>query len=189
MPRAFQVVYIIGLLALCWFGMQAIHELGHVAGAVLTGGRAQRVILHPASISRTDVFPNPAPMLVVWAGPVLGSLLPLAVAFARLKSDRIAKDLRFFSGFCLLANGAYIGFGGFDRIGDAGEMLRLGTPLPVMMGFGLLCIAGGLLLWHRLGSLHSFLSQPTRISPRYAVGLMSVAVLVALVECVLSSRI
>src|SRR5437870_4599390 len=98
--------------------MQAVHEFGHVAGAWLTGGQVARVVLHPLTISRTDLDDNPRPLLVVWAGPLCGVLLPLAawgiVALGRCLGGYL---LRFFAGFCLIANGAYIGVGSFDGLG------------------------------------------------------------------------
>ena len=47
-----------------WLGMQAVHELGHVLGALASGGRVARVVLHPLTISRTDLVANPRPALV-----------------------------------------------------------------------------------------------------------------------------
>ena len=52
------------LLVASWFLMQAVHELGHVLAAWLTGGAVQRVVLSPLEISRTDVMPNPRPLVV-----------------------------------------------------------------------------------------------------------------------------
>jgi hypothetical protein len=63
----------------CWLGMQAVHELGHIVGAFLSGGMVERVVLHPFTISRTDLSHNPSPALVAWAGPICGVLLPLAL--------------------------------------------------------------------------------------------------------------
>jgi hypothetical protein len=60
--------------------------------------------------------------------------------------------LRFFAGFCLIANGIYIGTGSFDSIGDCSEMLRHGSSMWQLWLFGLLTVPAGLLLWHRLGS-------------------------------------
>ena len=77
MQRFYQLVFIVSLLALSWFGMMAVHELGHVLGAVASGGSVTRVVLYPLAISRTDVSPNPYPGLVVWLGPLVGCLLPL----------------------------------------------------------------------------------------------------------------
>src|SRR5947209_3664633 len=99
--------------------MQAVHESGHVLGAWFTGGRVSRVVLHPLAISRTDLSDNPHPLLVVWGGPVVGVSAPLLL-WAGSAAVRLAGAfmLRFFAGFCLLANGLYIGVGSFDRVGD-----------------------------------------------------------------------
>ncbi len=135
-----------------WLGMQAVHEFGHVLGAWGTGGRVVRVVLHPLTISRTDVVENPHPLIVVWAGPLGGVLLPLLVWVSMAKvRPNIAFLSRFFAGFCLVANGLYIGVGSFDRVGDCGEMLRQGSPLWLLWGFGLLTAPMGLWLWHGQG--------------------------------------
>lgn len=132
--------------------MQAVHELGHVCGATVTGGRVERVVLHPLTISRTDLADNPAPLFVVWAGPTIGVVLPLLVWLAAAAAKMPgAFVLRFFAGFCLLANGLYISVGSFDRIGDCGEMLRHGSELWHLWLFGLATAPVGLWLWHRQG--------------------------------------
>jgi hypothetical protein len=146
-------LFIVSVVLSCWLGMQGVHELGHVCGAWLTGGSVGLVVLHPLTISRTDLAANPAPLIVVWAGPVLGCLLPLAVwgVVAALQLPW-AYLLRFFAGFCLIANGAYIGAGSFDRVGDAGVMLRHGSPGWWLWAFGAVTVPAGLWLWHRQGS-------------------------------------
>jgi hypothetical protein len=68
------------LIYLSWLAMQAVHELGHILAAWLTGGTVERVILEPLAISRTDVSPNPSPLAVAWAGPLVGVALPLFLA-------------------------------------------------------------------------------------------------------------
>ncbi len=136
-----------------WLGMQQVHELGHVLGAMASGGRVQHVELHPLTISRTDLAENPHPLIVVWAGPLAGILLPVA-AWGAAAATRLpgAFLLRFFAGFCLIANGAYIGVGSLGRIGDCGEMLRHGSPLWLLWLFGLLAIPAGLALWNGQGA-------------------------------------
>jgi len=135
-----------------WLGMQAIHELGHVLGAWVTGGRVERVVLHPLTISRTDLAVNPKPLIVTWAGPAVGIVLPLliwrAAAALRLPGAFV---FRFFAGFCLLANGLYIGIGSFDGIGDCGDLLRHGAPVWHLWLFGAIMAPVGLWLWHRQG--------------------------------------
>lgn len=58
---------------------------------------------------------------------------------------------RFFAGFCLLANGLYIGVGSFGRVGDCNEMLRHGSELWHLWLFGVITAPAGLWLWHRQG--------------------------------------
>jgi hypothetical protein len=136
-----------------WLGMQQIHELGHVLGAWLTGGQVERVVLHPLSFSRTDLALNPQPLVVAWAGPVFGVALPfiawLVAAKVRMPGAFV---LRFFAGFCLLANGAYLGIGSFDRIGDCGDLLRHGARMWQLWLFGAVTAPAGLWLWHGLGA-------------------------------------
>ncbi len=188
MQRHNQILFVVAMLALSWLGMMAVHELGHVVGAVITHGHVTCVVLHPMAISRTDVHPNPNPAVVVWLGPIIGCLLPLGLQLlipSRIKILRSAAT--FFAGFCLLTNGAYIAVGSFDRVGDCGEMLRTGTPLWLMIAFGVITIPSGLLLWHRLGSLTQFLASPDIITPRsvWVVVAMTSAIIVA--EILLSS--
>src|SRR4051812_4407271 len=93
-----------------WLGMQATHEFGHTCGAWITGGAVARVVLYPLTFSRTDLAQNPHPLLVAWAGPAIGILLPMILWLitAALRMPGVFV-LRFFAGFCLVANGLYIG--------------------------------------------------------------------------------
>ena len=79
MNRLHQIVLIASTVLGSWLGMQAVHESGHVLGAWMTGGKVARVVLHPLNISRTDLAHNPNPLVVVWAGPLLGVMEPLLV--------------------------------------------------------------------------------------------------------------
>ena len=153
MNRLHQSILIVSVLLGSWLGMQAVHESGHVLGAYLTGGRVAKVVLHPLTISRTELSDNPRPLLVVWAGPVLGVLLPLTLwGIATCLRLPGAFVLRFFAGFCLIANGAYIAGGSFDRIGDCGEMLRHGSAPWHLWLFGAATVPAGFWLWHRQGA-------------------------------------
>lgn len=152
MRRVHQTVLIVSAILGSWFGMQAIHEAGHVLGAWLTSGRVARVVLNPLTISRTDLAENPRPLVVVWAGPVVGVLAPLVIwGVAAAARALWAFVLRFFAGFCLLANGLYIGLGSFEGVGDCGEMLRHGSKMWHLWIFGALTAPAGLWLWHRQG--------------------------------------
>jgi hypothetical protein len=141
---------IAALLLLSWLPLQAVHELGHALAARATGGTVKQFVLRPFAISYTEISPNPAPLAVAWAGPLVGVAVPLILAaLARLAAPRWRPYADFFAGLCLIANGAYIGLGAFANIGDAGDMLRHGAPLWQLLAFGAVAIPAGLYLWHR----------------------------------------
>lgn len=134
--RLRQFVLIASTLVLSWLGMQIAHEAGHVLFAWAGGERVQRVVLHPLNISRTVATHDRHPLLVVWGGPLLGSVLPIAaLPLARLLRTSWFYLVRFFAGFCLVANGVYIGVGSFPGVGDAGDLLRFGAPRWTLVGF------------------------------------------------------
>lgn len=152
MKRLHQFILIGSLLPLSWLGMMLVHELGHVLGAWITGGTVDKVVAQPWTISRTDLTDNPHPLLVAWAGPVGGVLMPLAALglghVCRVPGIYL---LRFFAGFCLIANGAYIGVGSFDAVGDAGDLARHGASMWHLWTFGLATAPVGVYLWHGQG--------------------------------------
>ena len=80
-------------------------------------------------------------------------------------STRFAFLARFLAGFCLVANGAYIGFGSFEGIGDAGELLRLGCLPSMLWGFGLLTIPTGFWVWHGAGADFGFGPHAKAVDP------------------------
>lgn len=175
MGRIHQIVLIGSTLLGSWLGMQAIHESGHVLGAWLTGGRLARVVLHPLTISRTDLAENPRPLVVVWAGPLFGVAAPLLLwGVAATARARWAFLLRFFAGFCLLANGLYIGIGSIERIGDCGEMLRHGSEPWQLWLFGAVTAPVGLWLWHRQGSHFGLGSTEGQVCRGAAYGSLAV---------------
>lgn len=150
--RVWQALLIGALLPLCWLGMQAVHELGHVAALWATGGSVSRIVLHPLTISRTDPGDNPHPLPVVWAGPLFGVLLPLAaLGVSQVLHLSGTHLLRFFAGFCLIANGCYLGVAPLDAVGDAHTLLVLGAPVWQPALFGLVTVPAGLYLWHGQG--------------------------------------
>ncbi len=168
-----------------WFAMQQVHELGHCLGAWATGGRVQRVVLAPWTISRTDVKPNPHPLVVVWAGPAGGVVLPLVFwGVASLLKWSWSFVLRFFAAFCLIANGLYIGGGSFQEIGDCGDMLRHGSSPWMLWAFGALTFLLGLALWNGMGKEFGLGESGRRISANAArVALMVVVVIAVVGSC------
>jgi hypothetical protein len=180
MKRLHQTILIASVFLGSWLGMQAAHESGHVVGAWLTGGRVARVVLHPLTISRTDLAENPSPLLVVWAGPILGSMLPLgAWGIAAALWRDWAWLPRFFAGFCLVANGAYIAGGAFDGVGDAGVMLRNGSPMWSLLVFGAVTVPMGLWLWNGQGPRFGLGPAGGKVNPAAAYACL--AALIALI--------
>lgn len=156
------ILYVYG----CWLGMMAAHELGHVFHAWLSGGRVELVVWPWLGFSRTDLSHNPHPLFVAWGGALWGSAIPLALlASAVVFRFRRKGWLQFFAGFCLVANGAYLAAGSMIGAGDAGDLMRHGTPHGVLVAIGMFGVVGGLYLWHRLG-----LSQAPKPTPREARG-------------------
>jgi len=185
MSRIYRLLFGICWLIGSWLAMMAIHESGHVLGGLLTGGKIACVVLHPLAISRTDLAVNPHPAVVVWAGPLIGALLPLSLWFGAclLKWSQTGL-VQFFAGFCLIANGAYIAGGALEGIGDCGVMRQTGSPLWLMWGFGLVTVPVGFWLWHRLGSLRDWWQHPERTSEQSAwLMLLAVMTLVVLMAC------
>lgn len=174
-----QAMLIGSLLGASWLGMQIVHELGHVLGTWATGGSVTHVELKPWTISRTDVSPNPRPLVVAWAGPLFGVLLPvvlwLAACAARRSWDYL---LRFFAGLCLVANGAYIGCGAFAPVGDAADMLREWPARWPLGLFGVVTIPAGLALWSGLGARFGLGAAKGRVDRTHAT--LSVLTLVAI---------
>lgn len=187
--RVHQGLLIVSLLACCWLGMMILHELGHIVAARVTGGQVTQVVLHPLAISRTDVSPNPRPAMVVWAGPLAGVGLPVLL-WCGWRSARLpgAHLWRFFAGFCLIANGAYIGGGSLERIGDAGEMLRHGSPVWLLWLFALVCVPSGLFLWHRQAEHFGLGQRSAKVDPRTAYALLALLALIVAIEFACSER-
>lgn len=185
MSRIYQLLFTLCWLLGCWLAMMGVHELGHVLGGLLTGGEVARVVLHPLAISRTDLDINPHPAIVVWAGPLVGVLLPLCLWIAaRLWKRSQTALIQFFAGFCLIANGAYIAGGALEGIGDCGVMRQTGSPLWLLWSFGLVTIPAGFWLWHRLGSLRDWWQHPERTSEQSTwIILMAVMTMIVLMAC------
>lgn len=183
-PASASLCLLVSFLPLCWLWMMSVHELGHVLGARCTGGTVKFVELHPLTISRTDVEPNPSPLFVVWCGPVIGCVVPAVFwGIARLMKWQCEFLFRFFAAFCLVSNGVYIGVGSFDFVGDAGDMLRLGSPAWLLWLFGLGSAGLGFGLWNGLGSQFGIGRQSRRVSRKWVLlcfGLLVLTVLVML---------
>jgi hypothetical protein len=121
--------------------------------------------------------------MVVWSGPVLGVLIPLSAwLIAQQLKWSGAFLLRFFAGFCLIANGAYIAFGSVDNIGDAGDLLVHGASRWQLWIFGAITAPVGLLLWHQLGPHFGIGTAKKNVTPGAAYGSLILMVLLVGLE-------
>jgi hypothetical protein len=179
--RVHQAILIGSTLLGSCLGMQAVHESGHVLGAWVTGAQVTRIVLSPTAISRTDVTHNSHPLVVAWAGPVLGVVIPV-VLWIGAQAIRLpgAFVLRFFAGFCFVANGLYIGLGSFGHVGDCGEMLRHGSAVWQLWVFGTLLVPCGLALWHGQGELFGMGAARGQVSQSIAYASLGVCVVLLL---------
>jgi hypothetical protein len=188
MKRRLQLVLIVCTIANCWLAMQVVHEMGHVVGAWWTGGVVSKVVLRPWTFSRTVLTANPDPVTVAWAGPLIGAAGPV-VGWVVAKISRCPGVylLRFFAGFCLIANGAYLGGGALDRLGDAGQLRQQGTPLWPLLVFAALTVPSGLWLWHGQGRYFGFGGTGGHVSRRATWVMAVVLVFQIAAECLLGA--
>lgn len=96
--------------------------------------------------------------------------------------------LRFFAGFCLIANGAYIGVASFDNIGDAGTMLKHGSAPWQLWLFGMICVVLGLRVWHNQGRAFGLKGAKGEVSRPVAYATLVVCVLLLAVSLIIDGR-
>lgn len=148
-----RVILWFSVVSLSWLFMQVVHELGHISAAWITGGTIALIDLHPLHISHTLVSPNPQPVIVIWAGPLVGILLPVALYLGLRKSfQNKIHFIRFFAGFCLIANGAYLGSAAIEAVGDARDLMIANVPIYLPIAFATLTVPSGFLLWNHQGA-------------------------------------
>ena len=141
------------LLYPAWLSLQLFHELGHVLHAWLSGARGIRMTVPLLGFSKTDVDFNPHPAIVAWGGPVWGVVIPMLLWLTIPRRwTAVHWLIQGFSGLCLIGNGAYLAVGWIDRIGDAGDLMRQGTPHWALIAVGLPMVVIGLWMWHRMGA-------------------------------------
>ena len=189
MERPFQVTLIASILCLSWLGMMIVHEVGHVVMAWASGEKVSKVVLHPLVISRTDTSHEKHPLLVIWGGAVVGSLVPVCV-WVLVKAFRLRFDylLKFFAGFCLIANGCYLGVGTFLHVGDGSDLSRYGCPRWLMLLFGLICVPSGLFLWNGLGPHFGLGKAAGKVDHKAALVTMALVLIILIIEVLADSR-
>ena len=104
---------VLGLLLYpSWLALMGVHEFGHVLHAWFSGGRVLTSHFGLFEFSQTELSYDPHPQFVAWGGPIWGCAIPLMLyAVGVAMRLRLRAFLCFFSGLCLIVNGAYIALG------------------------------------------------------------------------------
>lgn len=121
--------------------MVTTHELGHIACGLMTGGQLIDYRIAPWHLPHSTFDPDPYPLVTLWGGPLLGCVVPLALAavMRRTAAAWFAAD------FCLLANGTYLALAWItgDSHLDTARILRAGTPPWVLAAYCAVTITTG----------------------------------------------
>jgi hypothetical protein len=187
--RLHQALLITTFIAFSWLAFMVVHEFGHVLTAWLSGGTVSRVVLHPLQISWTALRKNPNPQLVAWGGPILGCLLPLGIlgvaVWLRLPGIYL---VRFFGGFCIIANGLYLLVDAFEKGGDGGTLLRHGAGQWQLLAFSAIATPSGFWLWHGLGRSFGLGSANGRVDSGAIVCSVCLLTVVVVLELIFYSH-
>ncbi len=112
-----------------WTVMTLFHEMGHLFAGLLGRGQLLGLELRPWHLPDSQFVGDRFPRVTIWAGPVLGSLVPLGIACL------VKRPATWFvAWFCLLANGLYLFLGLFSDGSelDTRKLIRAGTPTTVV---------------------------------------------------------
>lgn len=132
--------------------MMICHEAGHIAGGWIGGATLTDYDLAPWRLPYSLHAPDPMPLLTLWSGPLLGVLVPLAVALVVRQPW-----MWFIADFCMLANGGYLALGWIsgDRYLDTSRLLAAGAHPALMAIYCGVTIPLGY-LWFRSDCLRLF---------------------------------
>ena len=118
-----------------WFVMTLTHEIGHVLGALVSGGSPVVIEIRPWRIPWSLYDPNPHPQITLWAGFVVGTLTPIFVWRVSTRfQEQPSQFVAFVAWFCVVANGIYLLLGalGSDRELDSQQLMQAGAN-PVLV--------------------------------------------------------
>ena len=143
------------LLVVSWTVMTFTHEMGHILAGIVCGGTLQSADLLPWHLPYSLFEPDPHLLVTLWAGPMVGVLGPVVIAFA-LKREW----MWFIAHFCVLANGVYIATAWYsgDRYLDTPMLIENGASPVVIAAYCLLTIGFGYVGFRR--SCLSVLTPP-----------------------------
>lgn len=127
-------------LAWAWIVMTVGHELGHVLAGLIGGARLRVLELRPWHLPHSLFSGDEYPLMTLWAGPILGTSLPAAVALLSRRPATV-----FVAWFCLVANAAYLLLGYFsgDAELDSTKMIQAGASSTTLLAVSIVALAVG----------------------------------------------
>jgi len=138
--------------------MTFTHECGHIIGGMTCGATLTDFDLAPWRMPYSLHSPDPHPLVTLWAGPLLGVSVPIAIAALIRK-----RWAWFIADFCILANGVYLVLAWLsgDRFLDTPRLLSAGAPPGLIVIYcGLTIVLG--YVWFRSDCVHYLASKPKR---------------------------
>lgn len=145
--------------------MTFTHELGHLLVGWAGGGTLQEVELRPWHLPHSRFAPDRHPLATLWGGPLLGVLLPAALA-AILRREWSW----FIASFCVLANGVYLALAWLsgDRWLDTPRLLAEGASPMTIACYCLVTITWG--YWQFRKVVISIMSDSQQIAAKRSGG-------------------
>jgi len=138
--------------------MTFTHECGHIIGGMTCGATLTDFDLAPWRMPYSLHSPDPHPLVTLWAGPLLGVSVPIAIAALIRK-----RWAWFIADFCILANGVYLALAWLsgDHFLDTPRLLSAGAPPGLIVIYcGLTIVLG--YVWFRSDCVHYLASKPKR---------------------------
>lgn len=159
-----------------WVVMTVSHELGHVVAGAIGGGQVVLLELRPWHLPHHLMSGDRHPLVTLWAGPVLGCLIPLAVAAIVRRPA-----CWFIAWFCVVANASYLLLGYLSGDGelDSTKMIAAGTRPIVLLASVAVTLPLGYLRFRR--SCIDLISGPAAAMSRRELAISAAALLLTLV--------
>ncbi len=138
--RSKRVAEFILLLAAAWCVMTVTHESGHILCGWAAGGTLREAAIAPWNLPHSHFDPDPLPLVTLWGGPILGVLVPLAIAIILRRGW-----CWFIAYFCLIANGSYLAIAWYtgERFLDTPKLLHHGAPPTTIAAYCVITILVG----------------------------------------------
>jgi len=144
----------LGLIVFAYNAITIVHELGHAAAAMATGGEVDRIEVSPVSWSYAHFVSDPEPRATSWGGFLAAATIgPLVFFIVWGVKSRFSLWGLMLAMAGLVGSGVYMLVGAIIGIGDSASLMARGISpgILIIIGIGLIC--AGLPFLLLLGSL------------------------------------